>query len=146
MVSELLLCLFLSSLVSFWCYSRLIIAFAVTTATAAIHHWTSDASQYSSLVPNLQPPSLRSLTPQRPLPKIVASMNLTPIALLQVPLWSSSTDLLNHGNSTIIGAFTCPHTPQKDSAPWSHAHMPHGPKLDPYWHHPYHHQCHINPS
>ena len=146
MISKPLLCLFLSSLVSFWCYSKIIIVSAVTTVATAIRRWTSDASQYSSLVPNLQPPSLRSLTPQRPLPKIVASMNLTPIALLQVPLWSSSTDLLNHENPAIVGAFTYPYTPQKDYAPWLHAHMPHVPTLDPNWHHPYHDQCHINLS
>ena len=96
-VSELLLCLFLSSLVSFWCYSRLIIASAVTTAVVAIRRCTSDASQYLSLVSNLQPPSLRSLTPRRPLPKTVVAMNLAPIAL------------------AVVGAFTCPYMPPKVS-------------------------------
>ena len=46
----------------------------------------------------------------------VATVIITPIVFLQVPLRSSSADQPSRGNLTIIGDSTRCHTPQKDSA------------------------------
>lgn len=143
MESKSLLWLFLSSLVCHWCYSRLTIASAVTTATTAICRWTSDASQYLSLVSDLQPPLLRRLTPWGPLPKsslpwILLQLHFCRYHWDQVPpfYWIVETSLPLELSCAIM------HWPN-NSTLWSRAHMP-TPNLC--WRHPWQHQCHINLS
>ena len=52
---------------------------------------------------------------------IVATVKLAPIVFLQVPLRSSSTNLLSRGNLALIKAFARPHAPPKHSTPQSYA-------------------------